>query len=87
MNDTKTEMTIDQADAKIDGMDYKLNGVSGRLSVQKVRGMTEYIHTPSAAGRRTKRYRETREMMGDDYTTNLTACEETMGDIFGKVWN
>jgi hypothetical protein len=79
-------MTIDQAYEAINGMTYKLNGVAGTLSVQRIRGMTEVIHKASSAGRRSKRYRETRSLMGDDYTTTVTAAEDVMQDIFAKVW-
>jgi DNA-directed RNA polymerase specialized sigma24 family protein len=48
--------------------------------------MTEVIHKASSAGRRSKRYRETRSLMGDDYTTTVTAAEDVMQDIFAKVW-
>lgn len=64
-------MTLDQAYEKINGMTWTLDGVNGKLFVEKVNGMTEVIHTASPAGRRSKKYRDERTKLGDDYTTTL----------------
>jgi hypothetical protein len=82
----KTEMTLDKAYEKIHGMNYKLNGVAGKLTVETIFGMTEVIHNPSTAGRRSEEYRKVRQILGDDYTTTVTADDEIMADIFSRVW-
>lgn len=79
-------MTLDQAYQRIDGMRYKLRGVAGILKVVRINGMTEIEHHPSVAGRRTTAYKKTRRELGDDYVTRVSECEETMGDIFARVW-
>ena len=78
-------MTLDKAYEMIDGLKWNLNGVDGRLSVERINGMTEVIFTPSARGRRTKTYQFLRAQLSDDYTTTLTACEAEMQRIFGYV--
>jgi hypothetical protein len=78
-------MTLETAYRKIDGMNFKLNGVSGKLTVEVILGMTEIIHSASAAGRRTKQYRKTRSELLDHYTTTVTSDDATMQAIFAKV--
>ncbi len=80
-------MTLEQAYAKIDGMKWKIDGVDGTLRVERINGMTEFVHYPSAAGRRSKRYRETRAKLGDDFTTQITADFDEMGKVFEAVQN
>ena len=83
---TKGEtMTLDQAYEKINGMNWKLDGVAGKLSVERINGMTEVIHTASRAGRKSVQYRETRERLGDDYTTTISESDE-MQKVFARVW-
>lgn len=83
---TQTNLpTLAQAYAAMDGMAYRLAGVAGTVHVVKVNGMTEVEHRPTAAGRRTKTYRETRAKLGDDYTTTVTANDEVMMDLFAKA--
>ena len=80
-------MTLDLAYERIHGMRWKLDGVDGRLAVERINGMTEVVHYASAAGRRTKQYRETRRELGDDYSTRLNDDGDAMCEIFARVWS
>lgn len=77
--------TLEQAYEALEGMAYTLDGVAGTIHITRVHGMTEVEHHPTAAGRRSKRYRETRAELGDDYTTTVTSDEKTMGDLFARA--
>lgn len=79
-------MTLEQAFEIINGMDWKLDGVAGTLRVERINGMTEIVHHPNSAGRRTKKYRETRQQLGDDYTTTITADDDEMSRVFATIW-
>ena len=78
-------MTLEQAQEKINGMRWKIDGVDGTLRVERINGMTEFVHYPSAAGKRSKRYQETRRKLGDDFTTTITADEDEMMRVFAAV--
>lgn len=76
---------LDRAEQYIDGMTLTLNGVAGTIRIERIGGMTEYVHVPSAAGKRTESYQAMRRKLGDDYTTRVTECEETMDIIFRRA--
>lgn len=78
-------MTLEQAYEKIDGMPWKVNGVSGTLRVERINGMTEIVHHANAAGKRSKHYREVRQQLGDDFTTTVSQDIDEMGRIFATV--
>lgn len=78
-------MTLEQAYEKINGMNWKLNGVSGTLRVERVNGMTEVVHHANAAGKRSKHYRKIRQQLGDDFTTTISADIDEMGKVFEFV--
>lgn len=77
---------LEQAQERINGMRWNLNGIDGVLSVERnARGMTEYIHTASKNGKRTKKYRQERENLGDDYVTDLSQDIDELGKIFAAI--
>lgn len=78
-------MTIEEAYEKINGLEWTLDGVHGYLWVWRRHGMTEVAHHPSPRGRRTKKYKEERYRLGDDYTTTVSEDTEFMGRLFAHV--
>lgn len=78
------EFTLDEAYSIINGMNWKLDGVCGRLSVERINGMTEVVHAASAVGKKSAAYRKIRRELGDDYTTTITLSDEMM-KIFAKI--
>ena len=66
--------------AAINGMIYTHKGIQGRIEIDCVGGMTRVNHVPTAKGRKTDAYRETRRDLGDDWVT----CWE--GDAPLKFW-
>ena len=79
---TTNELTLDGAYEILDGMSYKLDGVAGTIRVERVNGMTELVHHASAAGKRSAKYRATREQLGDDYTTTVSNDDDVTGELF-----
>lgn len=69
----------------VDGMRLTLDGVAGIVRVEKRNGMTEFVHHPSAAGKKSARYIETRRRLGDDYVTDITSNDEAMLAVFAKA--
>lgn len=72
----------------LNGKTYKLYGVSGTFehkiteSVYPTRRTVESLyHNPDAKGRRTTRYQETKRLLGDDHTTDLTSSIDTYCEI------
>lgn len=56
----------------MDGMRFTLDGVAGTIRVYENRlGSLNFKHVASAAGRRSKTYREHKRMLGDDYDTDF----------------
>ena len=78
-------MNLNEAYQIIDGMEWKLDGVHGILRLVKFHGMTDVEHHPSERGKRTKRYRETKKALGDDYTTTLDTFSKEMEKIFEEA--
>lgn len=71
----------DEALDAIDGKEYTLDGVHGRFKVDRSRAHdTRVTHEPSARGRRSEAYLETKRELRDDWSSDLTNTER-LADI------
>jgi hypothetical protein len=73
MNNTTT---YDAALDSINGKSYKLDGVAGKIVVDRSDALRLRIaHVPSKAGKKSEAYLAVRRVLRDDYETDLTWSE------------
>jgi len=62
----------------IAGRAVTLDGVEGTLSIE--RG-DRIVHKATTKGRKTEKYQAARRQLRDDYTSDVTDCEESLATI------
>lgn len=71
---TTSKMSYDQALDFINGKAYKLDGVAGKLKVERGPYL-KVEHVPSKAGMKSEAYLAVKRKLRDDYVTDLTWSE------------
>lgn len=73
---------FNQALESLNGREYVHRGIHGVLHYGGRRFYERLTHDPSSIGKETEAYAVTRRELGDDWSTDLTDCEEAVVAIF-----
>lgn len=68
-------INLDATLERMDGMTFTHGGVHGVIRTGHRNGMTFIEHHASARGRKSAAYREARRVLGDDYISDLSGCD------------